>query len=193
MTTLSLAKANTIIEATLAKGAEMGIKPLSAAVLDAGGHLVAFQRSDRSSFMRFEIAAGKAYGALALGVGSRWLHNQAETRPHFLEGLSNVSGGKIVAVPGGVLIKDGDKIVGAVGVTGGNRVSNRPVFARDQADIAVGAAMRTAGLKGRARDHRWPHEIKEFGKARVVCCNRNGAVQTEIGFGRVLALLGQSP
>ena len=116
MTTLSLAKANTIIEATLAKGAEMGIKPLSAAVLDAGGHLVAFQRSDRSSFMRFEIAAGKAYGALALGVGSRWLHNQAETRPHFLEGLSNVSGGKIVAVPGGVLIKAGGEIVGAVGV-----------------------------------------------------------------------------
>ena len=55
MTTLPLAKANAIIEATLAKGAEMGIKPLSAAVLDAGGHLIAFQRSDNSSFMRFEI------------------------------------------------------------------------------------------------------------------------------------------
>jgi uncharacterized protein GlcG (DUF336 family) len=118
MTTLPLAKANAIIEATLAKGAEMGIKPLSAAVLDAGGHLIAFQRSDDSSFLRFEIAAGKAYGALALGVGSRWLNAQAESRPHFLEGLSNVSGGRIVAVPGGVLIKQDGKIVGAVGVTG---------------------------------------------------------------------------
>ena len=76
MTTLSLAKANTIIEATLAKGAEMGIKPLSAAVLDAGGHLVAFQRSDRSSFMRFEIAAGKAYGALALQRDSDLTRNR---------------------------------------------------------------------------------------------------------------------
>lgn len=118
MSTIPLATANQIIEATIAKGLEIGAKPLSVAVLDAGGHLIAFQRSDNSSFMRFEIAAGKAYGALALGVGSRWLHAQAETRPHFLEGLSNVSGGKIVAVPGGVLVKQDGAIIGAVGVTG---------------------------------------------------------------------------
>ncbi|WP_223477327.1 GlcG/HbpS family heme-binding protein [Oricola indica] len=118
MSTIPLAEANRIIEATLAKGREMGIKPLSAAVLDPGGHLIAFQRSDNSSFLRFEIAAGKAYGALAVGAGSRWLNAQAETRPHFLEGLSNVSGGKIVAVPGGVLVKRDGMIVGAVGVTG---------------------------------------------------------------------------
>lgn len=118
MANLPLTKANEIIEKTLARSAEVGTNPLSVAVLDAGGHLIAFQRSDNSSFMRFEISAGKAYGALALGVGSRWLHNQAETRPHFLEGLSSVSGGKIVAVPGGVLIKQDGAIIGAVGVTG---------------------------------------------------------------------------
>ncbi|TCD13859.1 GlcG/HbpS family heme-binding protein [Oricola cellulosilytica] len=119
MSNITLAQANTIIEAAFAKGAEMGLKPLSVAVLDSGGHLIAFQRSDNSSFLRHEIASGKAYGALAVGAGSRWLNAQAETRPHFLEGLSSVSGGKIVAVPGGVLVKDKiGAIVGAVGISG---------------------------------------------------------------------------
>ena len=118
MTTLTLAKANEIITAAIAKGAELGFKPLSVAVLDAGGHVVAFQRSDNSSFMRFEIAAGKAYGCVAMGVGGRWLNAQAQSRPHFVENLSAVSGGKIVAVPGGVLVKDNGTIIGAVGVTG---------------------------------------------------------------------------
>jgi len=119
MTDLTLAKALEIITAALAKGAELGLKPLAVVVLDAGGHVKAFQRQDGASMMRFEIASGKAYGALAVGVGSRWLNAQAETRPHFLEGLSAVSGGKIVAVPGGVLVKDSNGgIIGAVGITG---------------------------------------------------------------------------
>lgn len=119
MTTIPLATANQIIETAIGKGREEGFKPLSVAVLDGGGHLIAFQRSDNSSFMRFEIAAGKAYGALAVGAGSRWLHAQAEARSHFLEGLSNVSGGKIVAVPGGVLVRDSaGTIIGAVGISG---------------------------------------------------------------------------
>jgi len=118
MSILTLAKANEIIAAAFSKGEDLGIKPLSVAVLDPGGHLLAFQRADGSSFMRFEIAAGKAYGCLALGVGGRWLNAQAQTRPHFLENLSAVSGGKIVAVPGGVLVKQDGRIVGAVGITG---------------------------------------------------------------------------
>jgi len=119
MTDLSLAKALEIITGALAKGADLGLKPLAVVVLDAGGHVKAFQRQDGASMMRFEIASGKAYGALAVGVGSRWLNTQAETRPHFLEGLSAVSGGKIVAVPGGVLVKDSSGgIIGAVGITG---------------------------------------------------------------------------
>jgi uncharacterized protein GlcG (DUF336 family) len=119
MTDLSLAKALEIITGSLAKGANLGLKPLAVVVLDAGGHVKAFQRQDGASMMRFEIASGKAYGALAVGVGSRWLNTQAETRPHFLEGLSAVSGGKIVAVPGGVLVKDSSGgIIGAVGITG---------------------------------------------------------------------------
>ncbi|MDZ7602051.1 MAG: heme-binding protein [Hoeflea sp.] len=119
MTDLTLAKALRIITAALAKGKDLGLKPLAVVVLDAGGHVKAFQRQDGASMMRFEIASGKAYGALALGVGSRWLNAQAETRPHFLEGLSAVSGGKIVAIPGGVLIRDRKgAIIGAVGITG---------------------------------------------------------------------------
>lgn len=119
MAEISLSKANKIISEAFKKGSAEGMKPLTVVVLDAGGHLKACQRQDGASIMRFEIASGKAYGAVAVGVGSRWLNAQAETRPHFLEGLSNVSGGKIVAVPGGVLVKDKKGVIlGAVGITG---------------------------------------------------------------------------
>lgn len=119
MAKLSLSKSRSIIRGALAKGKELGLKPLSVAVLDAGGHLLAFEREDGASILRPEIAQGKAFGAVAVGVGSRWLNAQAESRPHFLEGLSNVSGGKIVPVPGGVLVKNArGEILGAVGITG---------------------------------------------------------------------------
>ncbi|MEM9999704.1 MAG: heme-binding protein [Pseudomonadota bacterium] len=119
MAKLSLSKSRSIIRAALAKGKELGLKPLSVAVLDAGGHLLAFEREDGASILRPEIAQGKAFGAVAVGVGSRWLNAQAESRPHFLEGLSNVSGGKIVPVPGGVLVKNArGEILGAIGITG---------------------------------------------------------------------------
>ncbi|GAB5460843.1 GlcG/HbpS family heme-binding protein [Hoeflea alexandrii] len=138
MTELTLAKSLKIIDSALAKGKELGLKPLAVVVLDAGGHLKAFQREDGASMMRFEIASGKAYGALALGVGSRWLNAQAETRPHFLEGLSAVSGGKIVAIPGGVLVKDSTgAIIGAVGITGDTS---------DNDEIAAIAGIEAAGF-----------------------------------------------
>tara|TARA_R110002020_G_scaffold6689_5_gene28386 strand:+ start:2193 stop:2624 length:432 start_codon:yes stop_codon:yes gene_type:complete len=138
MTDLTLAKALRIITAALAKGKELGLKPLAVVVLDAGGHVKAVQRQDGASMMRFEIASGKAYGALALGVGSRWLNAQAETRPHFLEGLSAVSGGKIVAIPGGVLIRDRKgAIIGAVGITGDTS---------DNDEIAAIAGIEAAGF-----------------------------------------------
>ncbi|WP_378942156.1 heme-binding protein [Mesorhizobium sp. ANAO-SY3R2] len=119
MSELTLARANTIIETAFAKAAETAMKPLSVAVLDAGGHLKAFQKQDGASMLRFEIAAGKAYGAVAVGMGSRWLNNAAIERPHFIEGLNAVSGGRIVPVPGGVLIRSANgTILGAVGITG---------------------------------------------------------------------------
>ncbi|CAG0954339.1 MAG: heme-binding protein [Rhizobiaceae bacterium] len=119
MTRLTLANSNRIIEAAFARAGELELKPLGVAVLDAGGHLLAFQRQDGASFMRHEIAAGKAFGALATGMGSRALGKVAMDRQHFFAGLSGVSGGRIVPVPGGVLIRDaGGEILGAVGVSG---------------------------------------------------------------------------
>ncbi|TKB18647.1 MAG: heme-binding protein [Mesorhizobium sp.] len=119
MTAFKLVEANRIIEGVFLEASRVGLKPLSVAVLDTGGHVVAFQKQDGSSMLRFEIAVGKAYGALAVGFGSRWLEKAAVERPHFVAGLNAVSGGKIVPVPGGVLVRNnaGD-LLGAVGVTG---------------------------------------------------------------------------
>ena len=119
MPRISLTKANKIINAGFAKAKELGLKPLAISVLDAGGHLIAFQRQDGASMMRFEIATGKAWGALALGIGSRAVNKLATDRPHFFTGLSGVSGGRIVPVPGGMLVKSKTgETIGAVGVTG---------------------------------------------------------------------------
>lgn len=119
MTELSLAKAKIIVDTAIDKAAELNLKPLGIAVLDAGGHLVAFQRQDGASFLRPQMASGKAFGALALGMGSRKLDAFARDRPHLMAGVSDVSGGRIVPVPGGVLIRDGaGAILGAVGISG---------------------------------------------------------------------------
>ena len=119
MTSIALAKANKIIQVAFAKGKELGLAPLTAVVLDAGGHPVALQRQDGSSILRCEIATGKAFGVLALGIGGRKVNAMAEARPHFFQGLSGVSGGRIVPVPGGVLVRDRKgAIIGAVGITG---------------------------------------------------------------------------
>lgn len=120
MSKLTLSAAEKIVDTALAKGAELGLKPLTVAVLDAGGHLVALKRQDGSSILRPQVASGKAYGAIAVGAGSRWLDENAKTRPHFVQALNGVAGGAIVPVPGGVLIRagDGGEILGAVGISG---------------------------------------------------------------------------
>ena len=79
----------------------------------------AFQSQDGASNNRFEVGRGKAKGALAVGMGSRWLNAQAESRPHFLAGLASVIEGGIVPVPGGVIARDKQgRIVAAVGISG---------------------------------------------------------------------------
>ncbi|BCH22017.1 hypothetical protein MesoLjLc_16410 [Mesorhizobium sp. L-8-10] len=118
MPRLTLASSNSIIATAFAKARELDLKPLGVAVLDAGGHLVAFQRQDGASFLRPEIASGKAFGALATGMGSRALGKTAVERPHFMVGLSGVADGRIVPVPGGVLIRADGEIIGAVGISG---------------------------------------------------------------------------
>lgn len=118
MTGLTLADANAIIAGALARAAELKLKPLGVAVLDAGGHLVAYQRQDGASFLRLEVASGKAYGALGMGVGSRSLQATAVERPHFANAVAVASGGRMVPVAGGVLARAGGRIVGAVGISG---------------------------------------------------------------------------
>ena len=119
--TLGLDDALKIIHAARNAGRAAGMKPLSIVVLDAGGHVTAFQREDGSSNKRFEIAFGKAHGALALGIGSRALMTRAEQQPYFIAAVTNAIGGALVPVPGGVLVTDASgATIGAVGVTGDN-------------------------------------------------------------------------
>jgi len=116
---VTLAQASTIIDAALKKAREMSLAPLTVAVLDAGGHLVAFKREDKSGILRYDIAYGKAWGALGMGFGSRALFERAANTPQFFNALYAASGGRVVTNPGGVLIRAaGGDIVGAVGISG---------------------------------------------------------------------------
>lgn len=119
MSRISLAQAKAIIAAAFDKGAELGLKPLSVAILDAGGHLIAFERQDGSSLLRASIATGKAGGALALGVSSRRIGEMAAERPTFVGALGTLAPAGLIPAAGGVIVVDGEGLpLGAVGVTG---------------------------------------------------------------------------
>jgi uncharacterized protein GlcG (DUF336 family) len=116
---VTLAQASTIVDVSLKTAREMNLAPMTVAVLDAGGHLVAFKREDGSGILRYEIAYGKAWGALGMGFGSRTLFERAGNTPQFFNALYAASGGRMVANPGGVLIRDADSdVIGAVGISG---------------------------------------------------------------------------
>lgn len=116
---ITLDQANAIAAAALAKGREMGLKPLTVAVLDAGGHLIALQRQDGSSNLRPQIAVGKANGALALGLSSRKIADMAVDRPTFVASLTTLSPQGLVPAAGGVIVVDATgATIGAVGITG---------------------------------------------------------------------------
>ncbi|WP_170460593.1 GlcG/HbpS family heme-binding protein [Ruegeria arenilitoris] len=114
-----LRKARTIIRKTLEKGREMDLKPLSVVVLDAGGHVIAFEREDGAAPGRFAIAHGKAYGSVMLGMAGTAQMQRAEAQAYFMAAVNGVYGGQVVPVPGGVLLRDRKgAVIGAVGVTG---------------------------------------------------------------------------
>jgi uncharacterized protein GlcG (DUF336 family) len=136
---VTLAQASTIVDAALKKGRDTDCAPLTVAVLDAGGHLVAFKREDRSGILRFDIAFGKAWGALGMGFGSRTLAERAANTPQFFTMLAAASGGRIISNPGGVLIKNGsDDIIGAVGISGDTS---------DKDEVCAVAGIVAAGLR----------------------------------------------
>jgi uncharacterized protein GlcG (DUF336 family) len=138
MTNVTLAQATTIVDAALEKGAELGLAPLTVAVLDSGGHLVAFKREDKSGILRADIAIGKAWGALGMGFGSREIANRAAKMPVFFTTLAAASQGRLVPVPGGVLILDRSAgVLGAVGISGDTS---------DQDETCAIAGIEAAGL-----------------------------------------------
>ena len=138
MTELTLEAAQTIATTTLKTAREKSFKPLAVVVYDARGALKALLSEDGTSIKRAEIAMGKAYGALALGIGSRALHKMATDRPYFIASATHAVGGQFVPVPGGVLIKDGQgRILGSVGVSGDTS---------DNDEIAAAAGIEAVGL-----------------------------------------------
>lgn len=142
MPEISLSKARSITRNIIKTGREMELKPLSVVVLDTGGHVKAFEREDGASPGRFEIARGKAYGAVMTGMPGSAQMARAEEQAYFMAALNGAFGGQVVPVPGGVLVKDSrDRVIGAVGVTG------------DTSDNDASAAMAgitAAGLTGLA-------------------------------------------
>src|ERR1044072_7394332 len=136
---VTLAQASLIVDTALQKGRETNCAPLTVAVLDAGGHLVAFKREDKSGILRFDIAFGKAWGALGMGFGSRELAERATKAPLFIDALTTISRGCLVAKPAGVLIEDaGGNVVGAVGISGDTS---------DKDEVCAVAGIEAAGLK----------------------------------------------
>ncbi len=115
---VTLAEANGIAGAALARGVELACAPLTVVVLDAGGHPVVVQRQDRSGILRVEIATAKAYGSLGMRLPTRNLMARAEHMPRFFDALAVAADGRMIPVAGGVLIRRDDDVVGAVGVSG---------------------------------------------------------------------------
>ncbi|NDW44766.1 heme-binding protein [Ruegeria sp. PrR005] len=137
---VSLRRARVIIRKALEKGREMQLKPLSVVVLDAGGHVIAFEREDGAAPGRFGIAQGKAYGAVMLGMAGTAQMARAEAQAYFMAAVNGVYGGKVIPVPGGVLVRDKKgAVIGAVGVTGDTS---------DNDAIAAMAGIEAAGLAG---------------------------------------------
>jgi uncharacterized protein GlcG (DUF336 family) len=119
MTTITLKQADTIIDAIIARGAELNCRPISVIVVEPGCKVKAFKKEDGASMIRFEMAYGKAYAALALGRSSSLVHERAEQRPIFMRYLIAASGEQLFPEAGGMLIRDDNgEVIGAVGVTG---------------------------------------------------------------------------
>lgn len=141
MAELTLDVARKILDAALAKGVEKKFKPLVVTILDARGAVKATAAQDGTSLMRAEIAHGKAYGALALGMGSRALYQRAQEQAYFIDSVNTLAQGRMVPVPGGVLVLDGSTLLGAVGVSGDTS---------DNDEICALAGIEAAGLKANA-------------------------------------------
>ena len=135
---LPLATAEAIADAALAAGREAKLLPLTVAVLDAGGSIVVLKREDGSGILRADIAIGKAWGALGMGISSRTIRDRLRERPAFQSALAAASDGRFIPVPGGVLARNAKaEVIGAVGISGD---------ASDKDEYAAITGVRSAGL-----------------------------------------------
>jgi uncharacterized protein GlcG (DUF336 family) len=142
MADLTLDVARKILDTALAKGVEKKLKPLVVTVLDARGCVKISAAQDGTSLLRSEIAHGKAYGALAMGMGSRALFQRAQEQAYFVGAVNTLAQGRMVPVPGGVLILDDNgTLLGAVGVSGDTS---------DNDEICALAGIEAAELKANA-------------------------------------------
>jgi len=138
LNSISLEQANLIADKALQKGRELKFAPLTVAVLDAGGQMKVLKREDDASLLRPEIAFGKAWGVLGMGFGGRELARRAEQMPVFFAALNAMSGGRMVPLPGGVLIRNRDgQVIGSVGISGDTS---------DNDDICAVYGVESAGL-----------------------------------------------
>ena len=138
MPSLTLAQANQIIAGALARSKAAGFKPMGVVVLDDAGHLKAFAREDGASMFRFEVAQGKAWGAVGMGASSRTLMQRAKDNPNFFVSLAATSGGRFLPQTGAVLVKDAaGNVLGAVGASGGTG---------DEDEMICIAGVESAGL-----------------------------------------------
>jgi len=139
MSFITVAQANAIIAGVIARAKEAGMKPLTVAVVDAGGALICFQRNDGAPPLRPAVAIGKAAGAVGFGVASRRLGEMAVDRPHFVGAIGHLAPHGLIPVAGGVnVVDDTGRIIGAVGVSGDTS---------DNDEIAALAGIAAAGLK----------------------------------------------
>lgn len=140
--TMTLELARRIVDAALAKSVALKLKPLAVAVLDTRGCLIAFAAQDGTSLLRAEVGRAKAYGALALGMGSRAIFKRAQEQAYFVDAVNSLAQGAIIPVPGGVLIRDeAGALVGALGISGDTS---------DNDEICAVWAIESAGLRADA-------------------------------------------
>jgi uncharacterized protein GlcG (DUF336 family) len=119
MSNINLSQAAAIVDAALEAARKKSLEPLTVVVLDGGGHVVCVKREDNSGILRFEIAFAKAWGSLGFGFGSRGLAARAAKAPMFITAVSSVAEGRMVPVPGGVLIRNAEgRVMGAIGISG---------------------------------------------------------------------------
>lgn len=125
MSGITLAQASAVVDGTIACGEQLGLAPLTVAVLDAGGHLVVAKRADGAGILRVDVAMAKAWGVLGMGWAAHELVERAEKMPQFMAALGTLAGGRLVPVAGGVPIRDGQgQLVGSVGVSGDTSVND---------------------------------------------------------------------